>query len=281
MALSVLNDLLFKKCFNSADHPEVPQNFISDVLGLEIEDITLESPYDICSYTDSQGSSDLRTTEVDVLVRLGDQRLITVELQRQPQTFYIERSAYYLSSRYVKDYGRMRYQRLQGTGDEKYSSLYPVYSINIVDFLLFAKDVRAFHHFAMSDLKTGALLKDEGLLHLCYIELGKQPPANLKDWVDFFNGKQMRADVPAYIQQAYALVDYANLDESERDMISAAERREQDMIGYLNFAEARGRALGSQDALLQTARNLLAQGVSPEVIQGATGLSSQQIEQLR
>jgi predicted transposase/invertase (TIGR01784 family) len=281
MTLSILNDLLFRKCFSSANHPEVPQNFISDVLDFEVTAITLENPYDIRTFTNKDGKNDLRHTEVDVLVRLKDERLVTVELQRQEQAFYVERSAYYLASRYTKDYGRKTYQRSCGSGDEKYSSLYPVYGINIVDFLLFRDDERSLHHFSLRDLKTAALLKDEGLLHLCYIELGKKPTARLKHWVDFFNGKPPEPDVPEYIRQAYSLVDYANLDEREKEMISAAERREQDMIGYLNFAETRGIAKGRQDTLLHTARNLLALGTSVEIVQQATGLSLQQIEQLR
>jgi predicted transposase/invertase (TIGR01784 family) len=294
MVLSVKNDLLFKRSMANAAYPEVTKHFIEDVLGFEVAAITIENPYSIEEFENAQGDPSLRSTEVDVLVRLADQSLVTVELQCQNQDFYIQRSAFYVASRFIGDYGRLEFQQtLRDAGAEKYSSLYPVYGINLVDFCLFAEDDRCYHHFTFIDADSHELLRCDGLLHLCYIELGKKPPRHLRHWVDFFNDLPCAADAPDYIRQAYELVDFANLSVKEQQMISAAELREQDYIGQMRYAkrvamaegraegEAQGRAEGEARGRLSTARNLLELGVSVEVIQKATGLTPEEIDALR
>jgi predicted transposase/invertase (TIGR01784 family) len=239
----------------------------------------------------------MRHTEVDVLVRLADQRLATVELQCKNQEFYIQRSAFYVARRFVDDYGRVEHQQvLRDNGAEKYSSLYPAYGINLVDFALFADDKRCFRHFTFADVDTNEVLRPDGLLHLCYIELRKKPPSHLKQWVDFFNDKTCSDGAPDYIKQAYELVDFANLSAKEQKMVTAAELREQDYIGQMRWAKkvaqeegraegkaegrAEGKAEGRAEERLVTARNLLELGVSVEVIQKATGLTLKEIEGL-
>jgi predicted transposase/invertase (TIGR01784 family) len=245
MTLSVKMDLLFKRAFANAAYPEVPKHFIEDVLGLSVQDITIENPYSIDEFTNKDGESDMRHTEVDVLLRLTDQRLIVVELQRASQTFFIERSIFYATSRYDADYGRGDLQRtLSDKGAEKYSSLYPVYGINIVDFTLFNQDRRALRHFTFTDTETKELLNAEGMIHICYIELRKKAPRHLRHWMDFLNDKPMHTDAPDYIRQAYELVSHANLDDKERKMISAKERYEQDLLGQMNYVRNEGRNEG-------------------------------------
>jgi predicted transposase/invertase (TIGR01784 family) len=303
MTLSVKSDLLFKRCFANAAHPEVVENFIRDVLGLDVSSITIENPYSIEEFIDVDGNQGLRHTEVDVLVRLSDQSLVTTEIQRAPQTYYMPRSIYYLASRYTDDYGRKNFEQATvKDGSEKYSSLFPVYGINIVDFALFDDD-RLRRTFSFRDDDTFEPLS-QGMLHLCYIELrkelGKEAPAHLRHWVDFLSDKPAGANVPDYIKQAYELVDIANLNKEERKMISAAERREQDLIGQMRWAQkvamaegkaegraegkaegkAEGRAEGEAQGLAKVAKNLLAAGMAPNEIAEVTGLSVQEIENL-
>jgi predicted transposase/invertase (TIGR01784 family) len=271
-------------------------------LGLEVSAITIENPYSIEEFEDISGIPTMRYTEVDILVRLADQRLATVELQRREQEFYVQRSAYYVARRFVGDYGRLEFQQaLSDNGAEKYSSLYPVYGINLVDFTLFTDDERCYRHFCFCDTETYALIHPNGLLHLCYIELGKKPPLHLRHWVDFFNGKPFADDAPAYIKQAYELIDFANLSAKEQEMVTEAELREQDYIGQMRWAKkvaeaegraegmakgkaegmAKGKAEGRVEERLRTARNFLELGVSIEIIQKATGLSLEEIDKLR
>jgi predicted transposase/invertase (TIGR01784 family) len=293
MTLSVKTDLLFKRAFANAAHPEVPKHFIEDVLGLSVQDITIENPYSIDEFINDEGKSDMRHTEVDVLLRLTDQRLIVVELQRVPQTYFIERSIFYATSRYDADYGRGDLQRtLSDKGAEKYSSLYPVYGINIVDFSLFNQDGRALRHFTFSDIKTRELLNAEGMIHICYIELRKKAPRHLRHWMDFLNDKPMRKDAPDYIRQAYRLINHANLDDKERKMISAKERYEQDLLGQMNsvrnegiaLGEQRGIALGEQRGIAKGEAKLigtmLANGTSITEAARLTGLSVEEINRL-
>jgi hypothetical protein len=72
-------------------------------------------------------------------------------------------------------------------------------------------------------------------------------------------------------------------------MISAAERREQDMIGYLNFAEARGEtrgieigeARGEARSRLEVARTALREGLPLETVQIITGIDPATLTKLQ
>ncbi|GHT78543.1 hypothetical protein FACS1894104_1890 [Actinomycetota bacterium] len=100
------------------------------------------------------------------------------------------------------------------------------------------------------------------------------------------------SDAPNYIKQAYKLVDYANLNREERKMISAQERREQDLIGQMNYArnegiaigeqlgETKGRAEGRAEGLAKVARNLLSADMNPSEVARLTGLTEQEVNGL-
>jgi predicted transposase/invertase (TIGR01784 family) len=277
MTLSVKEDLLFKRCFANAAHPEVTERFIEDVLGFEVSDIRIENPYFIEEFENKSGDPDLRHTVVDVIVRLKDRRLITAELQRRPQQHFLQRSAFYLASQYIQDYDRKEFrQSVRVDGSEKFSTLYPIYGISILDFDLFKQDSRALRHFTFTDLDTSELLTPDGMLHLCYLELRKNPPEHLKHWVDFFNDLPAANDAPDYIKQAYTLVDYANLDEKERKMLDKRDLWEQDQIGQMNYAKNEARIEGKAEVI----NSLIANGNSVDDVVKLTGFSSTEINSL-
>jgi predicted transposase/invertase (TIGR01784 family) len=277
MVMSVQSDLLFKRCMANAKHPEVPIGFLSDVLGLSVDTITIENPYRIEEFEADGGSPDMRQTEVDILVRLKDKRLITTELQRLPQAHFIKRSTFYMASRFVEDYDRKEFRdEALHDGSEKYSTLHTVYGINIAGFNIF-NDKRSVRNFTLMDKDTKELLSTDGILNLCYLELKKKAPTHLRYWFDFFNDLPCAKSAPNYIKQAYKLVNYANMSGKERKVISVRERLEQDRIGQLNYARNEGRVEGRTEV----ARNFLALGTPIDVVQKATGLSVAELGMLQ
>ena len=67
----------------------------------------------------------------------------------------------------------------------KYSSLRPVYSINIMDQNIF-KDEKAFHLFKLYDKENEMLLTEPSLLNIGFLELNKETAnPNIKYWKEF------------------------------------------------------------------------------------------------
>ncbi|WP_163654649.1 PD-(D/E)XK nuclease family transposase [Listeria sp. PSOL-1] len=101
------NDLLFKKVFASPKWRHILIGFIQDILNLDVEDVTIDNPYSIETfYKASKEENKLFYTEVDVLARLADGTLVTIEIQVNPQSYFKERALYYLADKYVSNYGR-------------------------------------------------------------------------------------------------------------------------------------------------------------------------------
>lgn len=90
------SDIVFKMVFSSLGNEDIIIGFINDVLELDVKSITIENTYNIRSiYNDDTEQSDIRFTQVDVLIRIDDGSLIVIEMQAYRQLRYIERSARY------------------------------------------------------------------------------------------------------------------------------------------------------------------------------------------
>jgi predicted transposase/invertase (TIGR01784 family) len=283
------NNLLFSKCFSSPQSTEILSGFINDVLGIKVNDIHIENPYDVAWIKER-----LSYTTVDVLARLPDRRLVTIEMQCLPQKSFDLRAAHYLSSRYVASYGdeRLIPKDYQGQGqDAKYASLHPVCGINVCNFALFKKNDDPLRIFKLYDTTYNEEYAG-GLLTIVFLQLVKKPltgQEKLRPWFEFFKGLPLSGDVPDYIIRAQEMTKYANLSKEERKMIDDAERSREDMKGQLCYAreegekrgeqrgialgEKRGIALGEQRIIQQMSAN----GFDIPSIAKATGYGERQV----
>ncbi|BDR55940.1 hypothetical protein KIMC2_05020 [Xylocopilactobacillus apis] len=91
------NDLLFKKLFASPKNRHILIGFIHDMIGLNVVDVIIENPYNIRTFKVTEDQQEFLETEVDVLARLDDGSLVTIELQVRREAHFIERSLHYLS----------------------------------------------------------------------------------------------------------------------------------------------------------------------------------------
>lgn len=84
--------------------------------------------------------------------------------------------------------------------------------------------------------------------------------------------------------KASKVMDIFYLDEQERKRYEAAWEYESDRLSMISESEQkgleRGKSLGSRQAKLETAKNLLHFGLSVENIAQATGLSQAEVEAL-
>ncbi|MDR0592996.1 MAG: PD-(D/E)XK nuclease family transposase [Bifidobacteriaceae bacterium] len=168
-------DLAFKKLLASEGHKAVTRGFVEDFFGIRarVEDIRIENPYSISPVDLSAGAgalTRLRQTFRDVTVSVGAAD-VTVELQMRLTELFEARSLYYLFDRFVSRYGGGAGARAGGGPDWRYSSLRPVFALNILGEP-FRGGEAALRVYRLWDPVLGEALEPE-LVRAGYLDLTK------------------------------------------------------------------------------------------------------------
>ena len=282
--LSVINNWLFKKIFAAPANKRPIIHLIEDILGLEVKDLEILNPFDISNFR-SQNAEELQYTECDVCVRLDDNTMVVVEVQREPQKYFMERAVYYNTRAFGRNHGNVSLARMdQKLHGWKFSSLRPTYALSIIDFNYFADD-RAFRKLPLCDpISSERLLVDDGrhaLLSPAFLELRKPGTGKIKMWQDCLLYGIATDDAPEYIKEIIQIADYANWSEEERYMFDQVEKAREDAAATRRYAMEQSRKEGIEQGILQTVKDLLQVGVPTEQIRKGTGLTEQQIQALQ
>ena len=288
-------DLVFKKVFASPQNSHILIGFIKDILGLEVEEVTLEDTYNIQSFYDEEGEAELRYTQVDVLARLKDGSLVGIEMQVYKELLYRERALYYTCQNYVDNYGKhellltnINYRR----GEIKYSSLRPVYTICIMKRNEFIEDNEPVHEFILYDVKRQVPYKrvnNQDLFNLIFLELDKSSPEmqkNVKDWFDYFNRGEVSKSAPGYVREACKVASYQRLRKEEREVLDAKEKRYQSALlreayvwqSGVQEGHQEGRQEGKQEERKELISTMIANGKTVDEIAEFTGIDKTDIE---
>ncbi len=293
--IAPMNDVLFKKVFADPKNQLILKHFIQDITGLNVQKLTIENPYNSETFYRNRQEGTLLQTEVDVLARLEDQSQVTIEMQQQKQKFFWERVIFYVTQRYGAAYGGKLAASLQKVrSGTKYRSLRPVYGIDLLNFRFFEDDYpfRTFHIYDVEHQQYG-IKKDT--LNWSFLELTKdfsKDHPQLIPWVDFFLKGKVSELAPEYIKQACQIVQYQNLDWRERKMIDAAELAREDYKATILYYEEeamergmkkgieKGIEQGKEQSKLLTAKRMLAEGLSAELVQKVLGVDPEFLKQL-
>ena len=281
------DDLVFKKVFASPQNSHILIGFINDVLGLGVTEVHVEDTYNIRTFYEENKKPKLSYTQVDVLARLGNGSLVTIEMQVHKKTWFLERMVFYVNETYNSNYGK---QELEVSREEsadsgrKYSALRPTYGICIMMNNEFEEDNKPVHHFTLYDVENELFLQNKDgqvLINVIFLELKKsseEMKAGLKDWFDYFLSGKVATEAPKYLQDACRVAEYQNLEQEEKKMISAKEKAEQDAGAEREYiwqegraegraeGKAEGRAEGEAKGRTELIKTLLSKGKSIEEI---------------
>ncbi|BDR55825.1 Rpn family recombination-promoting nuclease/putative transposase [Xylocopilactobacillus apis] len=298
------SDLQFKKLFGSPENEWILVAFINDLLDLDVESAKVGNPYNIRSFHKNSG---LQVTEVDVIARLADGTLVTIEMQIAHKAFFIERLMHYLAEKYSSNFGIEKLEKIKnGRHEVKYSSLRPVYSINILYYNQFQEDDEPLHTFVPYDIKNKTILKSEDgrpIWTVVTLELLK-PSEKLKGnsgyWHEFLKKGNAANKAPKHVKAASKIVEYTNLSKEEQAMLDAAQRAKADQEAEFAYQWIKGEQSGIakgeksgiakgrqegikegvQEGIKETARKMLKKKMSFEDIQELTGLTQTEVEKL-
>ena len=289
------SDLGFKKITCEPSTKDVLQGIIGDFfdLWIPLEEINVTAPYDIKSYGEylkqlsggGEISEKLRQTVQDVVadIKIAD---FGAEFQLQKDKYYSQRSLYYACTRFCSNYnalGKIVY-RYDGT-PIRYSSLKPVYMLNILNYPHFNGDNDALRVLTLYDRNRNKAL-DREYLTIAYFELAKNniETENQSHWKVFFRTGEVPDNAPDYIKKAAWVIERSNLTKEERDMYDQLQKA-QDIYDSVIYtaeieAEARGKAEGKTEERLSIALNALHMGMSIADASRLTGVAEDEIRKL-
>lgn len=252
------SDIAFKEMMRCE---EVRRHFISDVLGIPLEEIRsarLENPFL------SRRSRREKQCILDVRILLNDDSRINVELQVRRLAWWDKRSLFYLSKMYTEDlFTGQRYDRLK--------------KCIVISILEFSGDENPGYHkvYHLRDLE-GRLYSDQFEIHI--IELNKNLTGErLDDWIRLLRVESekeldgMQSNNPG-VMKAVDEVRAMNLRKwwrtlhearlkAQRDQWAIEEAmREDSMAEGMAAGKAEGMAVGMAQGMAQGMNQGLAEG---------------------
>ena len=278
--ISPTNDWAFKKVFSSEEHKDILCGIIGDTYNIKLSpaDITLTNPYSIDVYKESIGGDDINTIRYNSrdIKATFDTADFVFELQVRKTPYFSERSLYYPLESFCSNYNKTGHMEIINGKLNRYSSLRPVFALNILGYNHFKDDGDSLRIFELYDpVRDKYFGKD--LLRIAYFELTKKKfeTQNQKHWCDYFSGKEISPEAPDYIKKAVGAINWVNLKEEERDMADRIEKgqaiyeaeycgayrdgEEKGMVTGIAVGEARGQA----NAIARI-KQFIKEGLSPE-----------------
>jgi predicted transposase/invertase (TIGR01784 family) len=286
------NDVAFKKIFGTEKNKDILIHFLNDIL-------TFKGEYPIREVTFLKTIQDpeiaaKKTSIVDVLCKDEKGSSYIVEMQVAKVKGFEKRAQYYASKAYSSQ---------ANVGDE-YQNLKEIIFLAIADYTMFPnKKSYKSEHVILDKKSYEHDLKD---FSFTFIELPKFTKSahelgNIQEkWCYFFKHAEetSREDLKKVIgndeviERAYSELDRFSWNEEELLTYEQSEKYRKDYISSLaqKFdegeakgraeGEAKGRAEGRAEGIINTARNLLKQGIAVAIIESATGLSEEEIKSL-
>jgi hypothetical protein len=276
-------DLAFKKVLASEEHKDILCGLIGDFFDIyvPVNEITIETPYSIDAYKEfvkGEEAISLRQTIKDVAASFKTADFIS-EIQVSKTRFFDERILMYLFERFCKNYNKAGSMQIDIKGKHnRYSSLRPVYSLNIIGHNHFSGDDEALRIFELYDPKRGKKFNKD-LVKLGFFELGKNriETVNQRHWRDYFTEGEVSADAPEYIKKACQVIEVANLSEEEKKVTTLLEKAQADLDAQISSSYL----YGMEDKAEQRAKILLSDGFKFEMVSKYTGLSLEAIQKLQ
>ncbi|OCL26023.1 transposase [Orenia metallireducens] len=280
--LNLRVDFAFKKLFGSEENKNILISFINSVLDEEdqITDIILKNPYN---------SKSFKNDKLSILdVKAVDEKGVwyNIEMQITDQDYYDKRALYYWARLYT---GQLE-------SGVNYDKLEKTIVINVLNFNCL--DEEDYHNvYKLFNTQSKEELIDHLEIH--FIELEKynkdlsEVQTALDRWTEFlkraheYNKNQIPAQLAEIksIEKAIRVLDAMYLNEDERELYEARLKWLRDEEMALKKAEEKGREEGRREGVeegkKEMVNNLLKLGVEIDKIIEASGLSKEEIQNLR
>ena len=274
-------DLVFKKTFSSPENIHISEGLLKDLaaydpLGLmSVTSLEVETPYNFKDVNQlvADNPHDILTTEVDFACRDQNGVRFLLEMQIKALSYLEERLTYNVAQKYTQLYGNVSKK------DVKYQNLQPVISITIL-YDNYYNDPHAIRYLRPYDERIHAYKKNPNIGLEIVIELKKDIsnlPLNLQHWIHYFKTGKALENAPSYIREAAKLTEITSYTKEERKLLDRIDRAQQTLLAREHYVTEQVMKQKS----IEIAKNLVNRGIALDVIVEATGLSEDEITQLK
>jgi len=265
--LSVKYDVIFRLFFADERNLEYLISFLKSVLKLPEDDynvIEISDPHLLREYDGD------KLAVIDVKLRTKSKKVIHIEIQLSVTPELKERIVYYDAKLITEQ---------MKSGDD-YTVIKKVISIVITDERLIKNSDRYHHRFTFYDREAGVELSD--IIEIHTLELVKLPPTadgtQLYDWAKFIAAEteeelDMVAERNPQVGKAVVTFRELSADERTRDLYERREKARRDIESQKRWA--------AKSRELEIAKNALRKQMSVEDIMDITGLTLEEIDELR
>lgn len=275
-------DFIFKNIFGNKTSSNILISLLNAILGYKkegkkITEITIDD-----SFIKKENIDD-KFAILDIKATLNDGTRVNIEMQIVDQYDMKKRSLYYLSRLYSE-------QLKQG---DEYRKLNGAIGINILNFNLLNND-RYHNHYLFKENETNEIYTDLMQIHI--IELSKfnknlnEIKDELESWVEFLKEpstevvNMLSKQVPEIIEAFEVLKVVSSNEETRRDAeirIKAMSDKASSLAGAKEEGLQQGIEQGVQQGLHFVAENMLKNKIDLNIIRIATGLSIEEIEEIK
>ena len=271
--INPFTDIGFKRIFGQEFSKPLLLHFLNNLLvgEKEIVDITFLDKEQPAIYADD------RSLIYDIYCKTTDGEHIIVEMQNKDQPFFKKRSIYYVS------------EAISRQGERGTDWRYDIKSVYLVAFLNFKIDDIG------TKFRTDAVLMDRESkevfsndIRMIYLQLpyfDKQADEcenNFERWIYVLKNMEALNRMPfaakdSVFAKIAEIADISALSKEERMKYDEGIRKFRDTICVMDYNLEKGR----KDGIYEVARNLLAMGLPKTSIMQATGLSKDEIDNLK
>ena len=208
-----------------------------------------------------------------------------VEMQVARQRFFYERSLFYST------FGIQQQVEKSSSMDYGFP---PVYFVGFMDFSLHEGSDRVLYRYSLRENETGEVMT--GSLQFVFLELTNcrkalTPEATLLDNFCYaLHNMEHLTDRPEELKEEifkrlFKTAEIATFTPEERIKYENDMTTERDIQNYISYAREKGleegMEKGIEKGLLEAARNMLAEGFSIDLVVKCTGLSIEQVKELK
>jgi len=244
-----------------------------------------------------------KITNFDLFCTSDTGEQFIVEMQFSPQNNYADRmlcyATYPIRAQLSKKLAERREKAEKGGSLDKMDyGLMPVYVISLLDFSIRHESGDVLENglvsrYAIRNARNGELMTEA--LQFVYLELGrlkmtKDEPQQCRTLLEkfAFSLKYMH-ELPErpvgfeedILKMLYNAAEFANMPVERQTEYEIVMRNELDIIAEKNYAREEGRSEGRAEVHKEVAAKLLAKGLNVSEIAEITGLSKEEIEELR
>ncbi len=276
------NDLTFKKIFGK--NPDLLLSLLNALMPLSPDQEIVSVEYLPAELVPE--IPELKNSIVDVRCVDNHKRQFIVEMQMLWTPSFKYRMLFNASKAYVQQLG----------SGKKYESLQPVYALSLINDIFLDNDPDYYHHYSIVNVEKPAL-KLEGL-EFVFVELPKFKPKNVTEkkmaalWLRFLteieDGNETIAPELYDNELTHKALDILQVSAFTKEELEAYDRYWDSIrkeMTYANekaqIAEVKGKIAGKIERNVEIALQMLQDNESTDKIIRYTGLTKEQIEDLR